>query len=240
MAVIAASSRGLFDPGDFEVVVEVEFHLLAIDAFEVGAGHHPGREGQGGAVEEFIQEVALSGEDHGQEGFGVGLELGEGVEFQEDFQSQQRGLIDDQGDFLLFSFYRVLDLGLDDPSHDGAGVAFGFHLQGPAELAVEFEDGAAGGGDPKQAPFGGVEVVDGKAKGGGFSRADFAGDHGDGAQAQSIIEAVLDPFESRGRQDLFGSQVGAEGFFGESEERAIGLGIHDFSSLGWKERLPPR
>jgi hypothetical protein len=97
--------EGLFDPGDFEVVVEVEFHLLAIDAFEVGAGHHPGREGQGGAVEEFIQEVALSGEDHGQEGFGVGLELGEGVEFQEDFQSQQRGLIDDQGDFLLFSFY---------------------------------------------------------------------------------------------------------------------------------------
>jgi hypothetical protein len=95
--------------------------------------------------------------------------LGEGVEFHEDFQSQEGGLIDDQGDFLSFSFYGVLDLGLNDAGHDGPGVASGFHLQGPEELALEFQDGAARGGHPQQAHFGGLEVAGGKAQGGGFS-----------------------------------------------------------------------
>jgi hypothetical protein len=50
-------------------------------------------------------------------------------------------------------------LGLDEAGHDSPGVASGFHLQGPAELSVEFQDGAARGGHPQQAPFGGMEVV---------------------------------------------------------------------------------
>lgn len=55
----------LFDAGDFQVVVEVEFHLLAVDPFQMGSGYHSGRKGQRGAVEQFIQEVVLAGEDDG-------------------------------------------------------------------------------------------------------------------------------------------------------------------------------
>ena len=79
--------EGLFHPGDFQVVVEVALHILAVDPFEVGPSHDAGREGQRSSVEEFVQEVTLAGEDDGQQGFGVSLELGEGVEFHEDFQS---------------------------------------------------------------------------------------------------------------------------------------------------------
>jgi len=175
--------EGLFHPGDVQVVVEVALHILAVHPFEVGPSDHPGREGQRSSVEEFVQEVTLPGEDDGQQGFGVPLELGEGVEFHEDFQSKQRGLIDDQGDFLFFPFYGVLDLGLNDAGHDGSGVASGFHFQGPAELAVEFQDGAARGGHPQEAPFGGVEVAGGKAQGGGFSRAHLSGDDGERSEA---------------------------------------------------------
>ena len=57
--------EGLFDSGDFEVMVEVALHILAIDSFEVGPSYDPGRQGQRRAVEEFIQEVVLSGENDG-------------------------------------------------------------------------------------------------------------------------------------------------------------------------------
>ena len=175
--------KGLFDAGDLQVMVQIAFHLLTVYAFQVGPGHDAGREGQRSSVEEFIQKVALPGKDDRQHGFGVPLELGEGVEFHEHFQSEQRGLVNDQGDFLFFSFYGVLDLGLNDPGHDGPGVTSGFHFQGPAELAIEFQDGAARGGHPQEAPFGGVEVAGGKAQGRGFSRTHFSGDDGECSEA---------------------------------------------------------
>ena len=84
--------EGLFHSGDFEVVVEVAFHILAVDPFQVGPSDYPGRQGQRSSVEEFVQKIILPGEDDRQQGFGVPLELGEGVEFHEDFQPEQRGL----------------------------------------------------------------------------------------------------------------------------------------------------
>ena len=68
--------EGLFDASEFQVVVEVEFHFLAIRAFQIRPGDHAGRERHRGAVEEFIWEVVLSGEDYGQDGFRVSLKLG--------------------------------------------------------------------------------------------------------------------------------------------------------------------
>jgi len=47
--------KGLFHPGDVQVVVEVALHILAVHPFQVGPSHHPGREGQGSSVEEFVQ-----------------------------------------------------------------------------------------------------------------------------------------------------------------------------------------
>ena len=137
----------MFTSGDFEVMVQVVFHLLGVCSFQMGSGYDAGREGQGGAVEGFVQEVLLAGKDDGQEGFGVGGELGKGMEFLEDLHSEEGGFVNEDDDFLFFAFDGVLDLVLDEAGHDGAGVALGFHFQGPAELPIEFQDAAAGGGD---------------------------------------------------------------------------------------------
>lgn len=81
-----------FDSGNGKVVSEVVLHLIEVDAFEVASGHDPGGKGQRGAVLEKIEQVVLAGEDHGQKGFGVGLELAEGVQFGEHFEPQKAGL----------------------------------------------------------------------------------------------------------------------------------------------------
>ena len=44
--------EGLFHPGDFQVVIEVAFHIFAVHSFQMGPSHHPGREGQRSSVEE--------------------------------------------------------------------------------------------------------------------------------------------------------------------------------------------
>ena len=47
--------EGLFHPGDVQMVVEVALHIFAVDPFQVGPSHDPGREGQRSSVEEFVQ-----------------------------------------------------------------------------------------------------------------------------------------------------------------------------------------
>jgi hypothetical protein len=51
------------------------------------------------------------------------LELADGVKLCEHLQSEQGGLIDDEHHFELFSKDELLDLGFDEPDHDGAGGA---------------------------------------------------------------------------------------------------------------------
>jgi len=79
--------KRLFDAGDLQVVVEVALHILAIHPSS-GSEPRPGKTRGETSVEEFIEKVVLSAKTMGA-GFRVGLELSEGVEFQEDFQSEQ-------------------------------------------------------------------------------------------------------------------------------------------------------
>src|ERR671919_302647 len=67
-----------FHSGDTEVMGEVELHLLEVDPFEMASGDDARSQRQRGAVLERIEKIILTGKDHGQMGFGVGLELAEG------------------------------------------------------------------------------------------------------------------------------------------------------------------
>ena len=66
------------------------------------AADHPGGERGGASVGELVDEAGLPGQDQGQVGLGVLVELTEGVQLGEDLQAQKRGLVDDECHFHLF------------------------------------------------------------------------------------------------------------------------------------------
>jgi hypothetical protein len=60
----------------------------------------------------------LTGKNKGQPGFRIALELGEGVEFDKDVQSEQRGLVDDEQGLLFFGADQGVNLLADEPRED--------------------------------------------------------------------------------------------------------------------------
>jgi hypothetical protein len=103
MAVIAASSRGFgFQAGQSQVMGQVVGHLPPINTLEMRPGDDSGSQGPGGAEEHLIDEGALAGQDDRQIGFGILIELSEEMEFSEDLQTEEGGLIDDQDRFNGF------------------------------------------------------------------------------------------------------------------------------------------
>ena len=72
-----------FNPCDGEVVQQVVLHLIEVDTFEVASGYDAGGKRQGRAVLQKVEQIVLTGQDHGQIGLRVGLELADGVQFGE-------------------------------------------------------------------------------------------------------------------------------------------------------------
>jgi len=141
-------------PGNGEVVAQVVVHGFLVDAFEVAFGHDAAGQRQPGSIAQVLDEIGLSGENQGEVGFGVVLELRQGVELGEDLEAKQRGLVDDEHGFDLLGFGELEHLAPDGAGHESAGVAGIFFMAQLAEdLAVELEDGAAGGGDAEDAEF---------------------------------------------------------------------------------------
>lgn len=131
----------LSNAGDLEVVGEIGIHLLTGDALEMATGNDSRCQWDGGPVEEEIEEVVLPREDHGQIGFGVTFELGDGVEFGQDFHSQEGCLVDDEHWFLLAVAGKLQDLASDDAQEGGPGKGVGVDFKLGSKLAVAFEDG---------------------------------------------------------------------------------------------------
>ena len=109
----------MFEACDFEMMFEVKLHILSGDALKVAFGDDSGGQGVGGAIKEQIHEVILPGQDDREEGFGVGFELGDGVQFYEDIEPEKRGLIDDEYSLLLSGGGDLQYLSSDDPGKDG-------------------------------------------------------------------------------------------------------------------------
>jgi len=91
--------------------------------------------------------------------------------------------------------------------------------------------------EPDDAVFRGVEFCGGIPEGGGFSRSDFSGEQGHGAEADGVIETLDHGSEVGGLVDVIEAYPDREGFLFKAEEGAIGVG-HDF--LPFPQRLPPR
>jgi len=109
----------MFDACDFEVMFQVKLHILPGDALQMTFGDDSGSQGVGGAIKEQIHEVILSGQDDGKEGFGVGHELGNGVQFYKDIEPEKRCLIDDQEYLLLSGGGDFHNLSSDDSGKHG-------------------------------------------------------------------------------------------------------------------------
>ena len=108
-------------PSDLLVVFEIVGHLCMVKAFQMTSGNHTGRNGTGGVIHEFIEQVILAREDNGQERLGVMIELTEGLELGQDFKTQEIGLVDNEhgGQFSLSDFH---DQGADGSGDFGDGV----------------------------------------------------------------------------------------------------------------------
>ena len=191
------------DAGDLEMVVEVGFHVGSSDAVQMRSGDDARGERERCAVEEEVCKVVLAGEDDGEDGVGVGMELGDGMKFSEDLDPEQRSLIDDE-DALKLSGGELQDLRADDGGEGGARGAISVDFELGGDLAVELEDGAAGGGDPEGSVLGGMKAGCRPAKRGGFTRAHIASDQSHGAEPCGVVEAFRDGLDFRGLKDLFG------------------------------------
>lgn len=111
----------IFYPCNLLMVFEVVGHLCMVKAFQMTSGDHTGRNGTGGVIHEFIEQVILAREDNGQERLGVMVELSEGLELGQDFKAQEIGLVDNEhGD--LFSLSDFHDQGADGSGDFGDGV----------------------------------------------------------------------------------------------------------------------
>lgn len=137
----------VFHACDGEVMGKVSLHLVTGDPFKMAASDDTGCEGKGGSIHQAVNQVGLPCQDHGEDGFGVLIELGEGVEFGKHLEPQEGGLINDQEHFQLFAVHQVEDLLADAPEHDGAGNAPHVHAQHMEQLPVKLQYGAGGCGD---------------------------------------------------------------------------------------------
>src|SRR4030043_1418742 len=227
------------DPCDGQMVSEVLLHILVIDSFKMATGHDTGCQGLRGTVGEFIDEEGLTRQDDGQIGFRISLELGDGVEFMEDIEAKQGGLIDDEGCLHLFPQYQFLDFSFDEFGQVRPGSAGGAQAQLAQDLTIQLQDGAGGCGEIEGGILGGVELTDGISQGGGFSASDIPGDQSHGADAKRVVKAFFNSDQLRGLEDLMKGEIGGEGFPGQGEERAVAHCAFPPSSV-FDQSFPPR
>jgi hypothetical protein len=142
-----------FQASQSQMMSQVVGHFLPGHTLEMAAGDDSGSQGPGGAKDQLIDQGALPGQDDGQVGFGVLIELGEQVEFRQDLQAQEGGLIDDQNRLDFFTFIEGADFLLDETGQDGPGVTGFFDMEIGQKEAVEIQDGTRGGGDGEDLIF---------------------------------------------------------------------------------------
>ncbi len=169
---------------------------------------------------QIIDEVVLSCQDDGEQRFGIHIELTDGMELGQDFQSHKRGLVDDQnGD--LFSLGDFDDDRFKGAYQPGQGVGLAVHVEAAAYLFEDVGHGSGSGHDGDDAVSRGMEFSGGMAQGGGFAAAHIAGDDGDGAQIQGIEKAFRNGLKPRQGVEILQSDILGKGFFLKPEEGFI-------------------
>jgi len=172
-------------------------------------------------IHQFVDEGILSTEDEGDQGFGVKVELEQGVELGKDLDTHQVGFVDDQ-DGLLFlggDFREEPPKGL---GQEGDGEGTRLDLEGEEDLLEKFKDGSGVGSDGNDSVLRGVERRRGIAERGGFARPHLSGNDTDGAQFKGVEESVCEGLETRQRIEVLDLDVLREGFSLKAKEMLIG------------------
>ena len=100
---------------------EVVGHVIALEGLHVAAADDARSEGPRGVEEELVDEGDLAREDDGDEGAGIEVGLGDGVELVEDIEPEEMGFVDDEDGDLLGGD-DVGEQGADEGEHLGDGV----------------------------------------------------------------------------------------------------------------------
>ena len=181
------------------------------------AAYDPGSQGPGAMIHQFIDQGILAAEDKWDQGFGVEIELQQGVELGKDLDAHQVGFIDDQDRLLLFGgdFGEKTSEGL---GQEGNGEGTGLHLEGEQDLLEQFEDGSGIGGDGDDPVLRGVKRRGGIAQRGGFPCSHLSGDDTNGAQFEGIEESVCEGLEARQGIKVLDFDILREGFSLEAKE----------------------
>jgi len=169
---------------------------------------------------QIIDEVVLSRQDDGEQRFGIHVELTDGMELGQDFQSHKRGLVDDQdgGLFSLGDFDNDRFKGAYQP---GQRVGLAVHVEAAAYLFQDVGHGSGSGYDGDDPVLRGMELSGGMAQGGGFAAAHIAGDDGDGAQTKGVEAAFRDSLKPRQGIEILQLDILGEGFSLKPEEGFI-------------------
>ena len=70
----------LFDASDLQVVRDVAGHIFVLEAFAVALADDAGGQGPAGVEHQLVDQVILSRQHDGRQGFGVHGELADGME----------------------------------------------------------------------------------------------------------------------------------------------------------------
>ena len=73
----------VFDTCDFQMMFEVSGHIVRFEAFQMASGHNSGGYRTGCMIHELIEQVILASEEDGEYGFGVMVELTDGLDLGE-------------------------------------------------------------------------------------------------------------------------------------------------------------
>jgi hypothetical protein len=134
--------EGRFYAGDGQVMLQVHFHILAVDAFQIASGDDSRCQRQRCPVHEFIGEIGLPCHDQGKPWFGILFELAEGMDFGQNLQPQQGGFVNHQDDMDFFATDHLHDFPANAFYQNGLGETGGIGSQFAQELAVKLDDGA--------------------------------------------------------------------------------------------------
>src|SRR5208337_1040817 len=140
---------------DSKVVSEVRDHVIALKGLHVAAPNHARGEGPRGVEEQLVNKGGLPAQDHGHEGMGIVVKLGEGVQLGEYIQANHMRLIDDQ-ERDLFSADDLGEESTDKGQHFGSGVGGRRIAKEKTNLAQQLQEAAGGGDQRQQTKLGGV------------------------------------------------------------------------------------
>ena len=141
---------------DRQMMGEVSGHVIALQGLHVAATDHARGEGPRGVKEQLVDQRCLPAQDHGHEGMGIVVQLGEGMQLGENIQAKHVRLIDEQ-ERDLFPAGDLGEKSADKGQHFGSGIGGRRITEKETDLSQQLQKAARGGDQRQEAVLGGVQ-----------------------------------------------------------------------------------